>query len=193
MKPPAVADQVQPDQGLAVEEDADAYAIYSALLLMEPLRVTVWNIRNQTERGPLPVCVTPPSDQKEIYRSAIEQFEIRNQEKLSLKRSFDLPAYNLVNGHLSCPRCSELLHFGDPVREKSVPAQDNILPNFEVSAVGFNNERTRALVYVGHHCGNLCGGGTYHLMVKMNGKWEPDREFRGEISCSWRGPFRSVR
>jgi hypothetical protein len=92
MKPPAVADQVQPDQGLAVEEDADAYAIYSALLLTEPLRVTVWNVRNQTERGPLPVCVTPPADQEQIYRPAIEQFAIRNQEKLSLKSSFDLPA-----------------------------------------------------------------------------------------------------
>jgi hypothetical protein len=102
MKPPAVADQFKPDQGLAVEEDSDAYAIYSALLLTEPLRVTVWNIRNQTERGPLPVsvCVTPPSDQEQIYRPAIEQFEIRNQEKLSLKRSFDLPAYNLVNSQL---------------------------------------------------------------------------------------------
>lgn len=187
-----------------MEEDSDAYAIYSALLLTEPLRVTVWNIRNQTERGPLPVsvCVTPPSDQEQIYRPAIEQFKIRNREKLSLKRSFDLPAYNLVNSqlsrplrnaHLSCPRCSELLHFADPVREESVPAADEIFPNFEVSAVGFNNERTRALVYVGHHCGALCGGGTYHLMVKMNGKWEPDREFRSEISCLWPGPFLSVR
>lgn len=176
-----------------MEEDSDAYAIYSALLLTEPLRVTVWNIRNQTERGPLEVCVTPPSDQEQIYRPVIRQFEIRNQEKLSLKRSFDLPAYNLVNAHLSCPRCGAVPHFADPVREKSVPAPDKILPNFEVSAVGFNNEHTRALVYVGHHCGNLCGGGTYHLMVKMNGTWEPDREFRGEISCLWRGQFPSVR
>jgi hypothetical protein len=107
------------------------------------------------------MCITPPPDQERIYRSVIEQFEVRNQQKLSLKRSFDLPAYNLVS------------------------PQDKVLPIFEVSAVGFNNEHTRALVYVGHHCGNLCGGGTYHLLVKMNGKWEPDREFRGGPSCIW--------
>lgn len=161
VKPPAVADQEKTDQELKVEDDSDAYAIYSVLLSAEQPRVTVWNIRNQTERGPLRMCVIPPPDQEQIYRSVIEQFKTRNQEKLSLKRSFDLPAYNLV-----CP-------------------QDKALPVFEVSAVGFNNEHTRALVYVGHHCGSLCGGGTYHLMVKINGKWEPDREFRGGPSCLW--------
>jgi hypothetical protein len=55
---------------------------------------------------------------------------------------------------------------------------------FQVSAVGFNADGKRALVYVGHGCGGLCGGGTYHLLVKKDGKWQVDRGYRG-ASCMW--------
>jgi len=161
IRPPAFADQIKADEGLKVEDDLDAYAIYSVLLPIEHPHVTAWNVKSQTERGPLPMCVTPPTDQEQIYRSVFEQFTTRNQEKLSLKRSFDLPAYDLVS------------------------PKDKILPVFEVSAVGFNNDHTRALVYVGHQCGSLCGGGTYHLMAKMSGKWARDSEFRGAPFCLW--------
>jgi hypothetical protein len=74
---------------------------------------------------------------------------------LRAKRKFDLPQYALVD-------------FGRASAGSVV---------FEVSAVGFNNGRTRALVYTGHHCGNLCGGGQYHLLVKKEGKWQIDREY----------------
>ncbi|MEO7157279.1 MAG: hypothetical protein ABI039_06950, partial [Vicinamibacterales bacterium] len=33
-----------------------------------------------------------------------------------------------------------------------------------ISAVGFNAARTRAMVYMAHSCGSLCGGGTHHLL-----------------------------
>jgi len=33
-------------------------------------------------------------------------------------------------------------------------------------------------------CGGLCGGGKYHLLVKNDGKWQGDREYRGG-SCGW--------
>ncbi len=162
VRPATVADPNSAEQSAQpVEEDPDAYSIYSVLLQAEGPPVKSWNIRNETDRGWLPMCVTPPPEQEAIYRPVIEQFETRNQHKLLLARHFDLPAYQLVS------------------------REDTILPVFEVSAVGFNREHTRALVYVAHHCGNLCGGGTYHLMAKKNGKWEPDREFRGAPMCMW--------
>src|SRR5439155_26124159 len=43
----------------------------------------------------------------------------------------------------------------------------------EMSAVGFNADRTYAIVYMGHSCGGLCGGGTYHFLQKKDGKWMP--------------------
>jgi hypothetical protein len=44
--------------------------------------------------------------------------------------------------------------------------------------------RMGALVYVGHDCGSLCGGGGYHRLVKRLGQWQDDREYRG-ITCGW--------
>ena len=55
---------------------------------------------------------------------------------------------------------------------------------FEVSAPGFNSAHTRAMVYVAYHCGSLCGGGTHHLLEKVDGAWrEADPE--GLSRCQW--------
>jgi hypothetical protein len=39
------------------------------------------------------------------------------------------------------------------------------------SPVGFNPERTRAIVYSGDGCGLLCGEWNFHLFQKINGSW----------------------
>jgi hypothetical protein len=129
-------------------------------------QMKAWAIKRETERGHLPMCVNPPQDQEATYRPVIEDFEQRNKRRFLLQMKFDLPAYTLVN-------------------PTDKTALQNHVPLFDVSAVGFNKDHTRALVYVAHYCGGLCGGGTYHLMAKRNGKWEPDREFRGGPFCSW--------
>jgi hypothetical protein len=154
---------------IAVEEDPDAYEIYSVLLRTElpaSWKVEAWPIRQETERGSLPMCLAPPADQLSVYRPVIEDFERRNQQRLTLQRKFSLPAYTLVNP------------------ADKTPSQNPRLL-FEVSAVGFNKDHNLALVYVAHHCGGLCGGGTYHLMAKKDGKWTPDRDFRGGPGCLW--------
>jgi hypothetical protein len=53
----------------------------------------------------------------------------------------------------------------------------------ELSAVGFNATKTVAVVYMGHHCGSLCGGGGFHVLEKKNGQWVP-LEWKGS-SCGW--------
>ena len=53
----------------------------------------------------------------------------------------------------------------------------------QMSAVGFNGARTRALVYMGHQCNNLCGGGSYHLMDKVKGAWLPATV--SGVGCAW--------
>jgi hypothetical protein len=40
-----------------------------------------------------------------------------------------------------------------------------------MSAVGFNEEKTLAIVYTGSTCGSLCGRWGYHLLEKVDGKW----------------------
>jgi len=49
-----------------------------------------------------------------------------------------------------------------------------------MSAVGFNREKTRAIVYTGSSCGALCGSWRFHLLEKINGNW---KEVPG-VNCS---------
>ena len=51
----------------------------------------------------------------------------------------------------------------------------------ELSAVGFDAERKNAAVYVGHHCGWLCGGGNVQLLHRNDDKWK----VTGGTGCMW--------
>jgi hypothetical protein len=166
---------------MTVAEEQDAYEIYSMLLRTEvgpEWKIAAWAITEQTQTFPvfgssnddhLRQCLSVSQDQKSIYQPLIQDYVAKNQRKLVLERKFDLPQYALVD-------------FGRTSGRANPPGAASIV--FEVSAVGFNRDRTRALVYVGHHCGSLCGGGRYHLLVKNDGKWQVDREYRG-MSCAW--------
>jgi hypothetical protein len=39
-----------------------------------------------------------------------------------------------------------------------------------LSGVGFNSDKTIALVYVEHRCGNMCSS-RYYILEKRNGQW----------------------
>lgn len=60
--------------------------------------------------------------------------------------------------------------------EERYPGSGGILP---MSSVGFNKEKTCAIVYFGSSCGSLCGAWSFHLLEKVNGKW---REIPG-VTC----------
>jgi hypothetical protein len=177
-QPPAP--QVGTEQGeLTAEEEMNSYDIYSILLPTEvrpEWKIAAWAITQQTRTFPnvgrfhnVSECLNLPRDQEPIYLPLIEDYVAKNNRKQTLERKFDLPQYALVD-------------VGRTSGRASLPSAASVI--FEVSAVGFNRERTRALVYVGHHCGSLCGGGTYHLLVKKDGKWQVDRDYRG-MSCLW--------
>jgi hypothetical protein len=43
---------------------------------------------------------------------------------------------------------------------------------FVMSTVGFNRDKTLAVVYTGSTCGGLCGRWALHLLQKIDGKWK---------------------
>lgn len=47
----------------------------------------------------------------------------------------------------------------------------NHLGYFVVSHIGLNLKKDEALLYIDHFCADLCGGGEYILMRKVNGAW----------------------
>jgi hypothetical protein len=173
---------------LTATEEEDSYNIYSMSLRTElppQWKITAWAIKQETQTFPnhgvsngnnLRLCLDPSQDQKSIYLPLIEDYATRNKKKLVLERKFDLPQYALVDS-------TEIR----AIQQRSRTADGfpfNVSVIFHVSTVGFSREGTRALVYVGHDCGSLCGGGQYHLLVKVDGQWQVDREYRG-MSCMW--------
>jgi hypothetical protein len=182
----------QPEPGsannlkLTAAEVRDSYEIYSILLRTEmpsQWNIRSWAIKQATETYPdfgatssITECLQPPKDQESIYRPLIDDYVAKNKEKLVLERKFDLPQYALVGpADLKAIERRSRVDDGFPF---------NAYVIFHVSAVGFNRDGTRALVYVGHNCGSLWGGGTYHFLVKKDGRWQIDREYGG-MSCAW--------
>jgi hypothetical protein len=174
------------DLKLTATEEKDSYDIYSILLRKEmpsQWNITGWAISQETQTYPnfgemssIGMCLQPPKDQESIYRPLIDDYVAKNKGKLVLEREFDLPQYAIV-GTTDAKAIGQHSRVAD-----GFPFNAAVI--FHVSAVGFNRDGTRALVYVGHHCGSLCGGGTYHFLVKKDGRWQVDREYGG-MSCEW--------
>ena len=176
--------QLPDDLRLTAAQEKDSYEIYSMLLRTEmppQWKITAWAIRQETQTFPtygssngsnLRMCLQPSQDQESIYLPMIEDYAAKNKKKLVLERHFDLPHYALIGP-------TEIRAIQQRSRaDDGFPFNASVI--FHVSAVGFNRDRTRALVYVGHDCGSLCGGGGYHLLVKKDGQWQD----RG-VTCAW--------
>jgi len=164
---------------LTAAEEKDSYEIYSMLLRTElppQWKLTRWTIRQETQTFPnyghnhtLRECLQPSQDQESTYLPLIENYVAKNKKKLVLERKFDLPQYVLIPPP-------------GGIYDSVLSLNASVI--FHVSAVGFNREGTRALVYVGHNCGSLCGGGGYHFLAKRDGRWQVDQEYHG-LSCMW--------
>lgn len=54
---------------------------------------------------------------------------------------------------------------------RSVNARWRGAPEASFSAVGFNHDKTVAILYATYWCGGRCGRGTYFILDKRNGHW----------------------
>jgi hypothetical protein len=168
----------------AAYDDADAYEVYSAILPQEwPWRegdARTLVIRTETE--PYAMCVKPDRDSEKIVGTAITDYMKKNARKWLLQRQFGLSKpYDMVSS-------DELDTIFKTEGSAGWPKFYERHPNsggwIELSAVGFNASKTIAVVYAGHSCGRLCGGGTFQILQKVDGKWKPFR-LTGGTSCSW--------
>ena len=160
--------------------DADAYEVYSVILPSEwPMSVA----RAQTlvihaETKAYKMCLRPEKDWEEMIGPAISDYEKVNQKTWAIKQKFDLKIpYKIVN---SDELKAAMADGGWDGFYKHYPKSGGWI---ELSAVGFDVDRSIAVVYMGHSCGDLCGGGTFHVLQKKDGKWAP-LAWKGR-SCSW--------
>src|SRR5262245_13674610 len=162
-------------------DDGEAYEIYSTLLPSG----WPWRVANakrlviSNESGGHKMCL-PKAEPKweKIIGEAISEYVKLNQHPWLLQRQFKIEKpYDLVtpnefkaalgqgnwdNFYRHYPDSGGLIHF---------------------SAVGFNTDKTVAVVYMSHSCGLRCGHGEYHFLQKIDGKWVP-LDWIGE-RCSW--------
>jgi hypothetical protein len=161
-------------------EDADAYEVYAAILPSEwPLRVAHAKqlvIRRETK--PYRMCLRPDAETQSKVGPAISDYVKQNEKEWQLqpRLSFEKP-YQF----LEADKFSTVLSQGGWDKYYSKYPESGGL--IELSAVGFNRDKTVAVVYMGHSCGMLCGGGTFHVLEKTDGRWKA-LEWKGAW-CSW--------
>jgi hypothetical protein len=150
---------------------AEAYEVYSAIIpIISPNPEThTWLIRIDTlpmGQGSLPAADHEEGEQSRDQRlanAALGDYSKVNAKRWRLQRNFTLRnPYRLVTL--------------DEIKTMFPP---NSIGHFEelwieLSAVGFNDDKTMAVVYMAHHCTTscCCGDGKSFLLKKRNGKWE---------------------
>jgi hypothetical protein len=159
--------------------DSDAYDVYSAIIpsVAPNPRTHSWFIRADT----LPLR----------HGSSLEEGGRREWEKA---RGGDLALDDWVNvnskhwllqEHFTLPKPYRLLTL-DEIKATFPP---NSIGHFEelwieLSAVGFNADKTMAVVYMVHVCTTscCCAEGNSFVLQKQNGKWKVSSSFRCWIS-----------
>ena len=168
----------------------EAYAVYSAIMANEwPIRVAkAQRLVIQTETTDYPdyskdekICLVPTKDEKSLYDPVIADYVAVNKKAWLLQRKFEIgiPYEFISKAEISAIFEKKGMDGWTDLRAKHPDSGGMI----SMSAVGFNADKTIAIVYMGHSCGGLCGGGLYHVLKKIDGKW-------GEIkwlgtSCMW--------
>jgi hypothetical protein len=171
---------VRPDDSPKPYEDGEAYAVYAAILPSEwPWRVANAKrlvIRTETENYKM--CLQPEKDWERVVGPAISDYQKRNEKPWLLQPNFDIALpYQLVSADELKSAMAQGSWQGF---YKQYPESGGFI---SLSAVGFNADRTVAVVYMGHHCGGLCGGGEFHVLQKKDGKWVP-LDWKG-TRCIW--------
>jgi len=161
----------------------EAYEIYAAILPNE------WTWKDahspalliQMETTAYGMCIHPDKESEDLLGPVIANYNEVNRKIWLLQRNFDIEKpYDLV------PK-KDIRHVleNDAVAGVETFREEHprYVGSLELSAVGFNPEKTVAVVYVGHDCGWLCGGGGFRVLEKKDGKWQA-LKWKGS-SCAW--------
>jgi len=143
---------------VAPYENADAYDVYDAILSTDaasprsPLVISAI-----TE--PSGMCLQPEGEWKRLLMPAIADYNKENETTYGLQ-----PKFRMKQQY-------ELLTKQEIYARFKHPGEGGWV---ELSAVGFNRQRTVAVLWVRYGCpGGLCGSGSFQVLHKKNGKWKP--------------------
>lgn len=167
---------------VAASQDDAQYAVYSVLLNQitrspedgSPITQFVLNDRTssdkQTGYTPRYVFRMYKLSLSPAFQAALKDYETKNKQPQRLTRSF-----NLKSDYLLLESKQFDAFFTDSNVRDNWQTFYRKYPNspgyITVSRVGFDSNRTHALLYFEIKCGGLCADGSYRLLTKENGVW----------------------
>ena len=175
-----VQNHIPPNTG--VYDDPEGYAVLSGLLSdastethSSSIRINMLtHVESTSGVNSLEDCMKIPEE----FREAANDYERRAKSPYMLKAKFSLKSqYDLVGE----ARIVGATRKPPTTTDKDAPAKISS-GTFYLSPVGFDGNHTHAIVYKNFLCGNLCGWGGFHLLVKNAGQWE---EAKDVPSCTW--------
>jgi hypothetical protein len=170
-------------------DDSEAYAVYASLLPREWV-VTAAHAKRlvfQREADAYLRCMPRGPSLETDWKTTVDSYRAANAGVRYVREGFPLLLPYVVVSRADI----EAAFRDDSITTARGFGWDGFYQHYPdsggylmVSAVGFNAEKTRAMVYIGHSCGSLCGGGTHHLLEKADGAWQEVRP-RDVQFCMW--------
>lgn len=167
--------------------DADEYAVYAALfaekgndkqgtqIVLEEATVVNDSFAGRMDQRSLEKLFGLPS-----IKDAIDDFIKKNRKSSVLTDQFKLKATIVLITNSDVKRMfHDSIDGGWDLFHAKYPNATSINT---LSRVGFNKDRTDALVYYTYSCGGLCGQGQYVLLGKHDGQWKIEKESMTWIS-----------
>ncbi len=163
---------VQPSAGDPVT-DPEAYAVYAAMAPSQwPIRVAkARRLAVSESTGYLAECLPSDRPMETTWRPVLESFKRENAtpRRILPDRQIGVPYVVLA------AEATQQFFVGSSDLNGSWRRFHEAYPESggitSWSAVGFDADKRRALVYVGHGCGSLCGEGHYAFLEKQGGAW----------------------
>lgn len=164
--------------------ESEAYRVYEAILPENPAYSDAVSalIRGKTISYD-PDCLQPDVRYRASVNAAIGDYKRRNRSRVGVQ-----PLFHLRKSYEILPE-SEFI--GTPIWLRNSSRWHQYLlghPNFpgfiELSQVGFNQDKTMAVVYMVHNCGPMCSGGDLIVLGKEGGRWR-SLDMPG-LRCFWK-------
>lgn len=169
-------------------DDAESYAVYSALLpdrAMQGMRRSMIVVQAESTvsphlAGPAPGPCWPSGAPIETeWKSTLENLQAENAQPRTVRAGFTLSVKYIVLSKADI----QAAFTGEPIDWKPFY---NRYPDsagyLRLSAVGFDTDRTKAMVYMAHMYGNVGGEYSYYPLTKLGGHWQ-DARVPGVNTC----------
>jgi hypothetical protein len=166
--------------------DPEEYAVYGALLKdmfigKETKRLIVEQdtaVGDYSDSDPASLLerLTP------LTRETVEDFRARNAQPSELSDKFGL---EVTINFISKDEIKKIFEKRDDKYDgweafrKKYPGAGSIIT---LSRVGFSQDKSQALIFVGYQCDWLCGQGNYILLTKKGGDWKVEKKSMTWIS-----------